>query len=190
ILVLEGEHAAVRVVDEHDLLGREQALRYRKRSDRILGGRTARVADDVRVALLQAQDLVHVEPRVHAGEYRHVLGRGQGKVALLERTDIGVVVADELIGNAHACLLRIGVSAVEAVVTGLTTEAAGAAGMIDRASPREDANGHRSAHSPFSLAASGVQAPRGGFPGAGWCGTMSTSISFGLGGKPCRNIWT
>ena len=47
------------VVDDDDLAGAEELLRYRERADR-LDGAPARVADDVGVALLQAQDLGRV----------------------------------------------------------------------------------------------------------------------------------
>ena len=51
-LVREGQHAAVRVVDEDDLLGAQQALGDRQRADLVVGDDAAGVADDVRVALL------------------------------------------------------------------------------------------------------------------------------------------
>lgn len=47
------------MVEDDDLAGAEELLRYRERADR-LGGAAARVADDVGVALLQAEDLGRV----------------------------------------------------------------------------------------------------------------------------------
>ena len=55
-VVGEGEHAAVGVVDEDDLRRAEQPLADGQRADLVLGDHAARVADDVRVALVQAED--------------------------------------------------------------------------------------------------------------------------------------
>ena len=46
---------------------------------------TAGVADDVGVASLQAQQILHVNARVHAGNDGHVRGRSDGLLARVDR---------------------------------------------------------------------------------------------------------
>src|SRR5919198_4989897 len=55
LVVAEGEHAAVGVVDQHDLLGSEEALRDCQRADLVIGDYSAGVADHMRVALVQPE---------------------------------------------------------------------------------------------------------------------------------------
>ena len=57
LVVGERLHAAVGVVDEHDLLGPEQALRDDQAPQGVLGGDSVGVAYDVGVALFEAQDV-------------------------------------------------------------------------------------------------------------------------------------
>ena len=73
LLVGEGEHAAVGVVDEDDLLGAEQALGDGQRADRVVGDDAAGVADHVGVALARGRARRRVEPRVHAGHHGDLL---------------------------------------------------------------------------------------------------------------------
>src|SRR5207248_2292512 len=48
-----------------------------------------------------------VEAGIHACKHSHVLARWHRQVALLERSRVGLVVANQLVGNAHcACLHR------------------------------------------------------------------------------------
>src|ERR671937_349456 len=55
VVVSERQHAAVRVVDQHDLLGSEQPLRNGQRSDLVVSDYAAGVANDVRIALVQPE---------------------------------------------------------------------------------------------------------------------------------------
>jgi hypothetical protein len=82
VAVGEGEHAAVGVVDQNDLLGAEQSLGDRERANLVVGDDSARVADDMRVALLQAEQAVGVQPRVHAGQHGDLPAGGQRKAPL------------------------------------------------------------------------------------------------------------
>ena len=84
LVVGEGEHPAVGVVDEDDLLGPEQPLGDRERADLVVGDDTAGVADHVRVALLEPEHARRDEPRVHARDDGDLLGRRQGQLALVE----------------------------------------------------------------------------------------------------------
>ena len=105
LVVGEGEHPAVGVVDEDDLLGPEQALGDRQRADLVVGDHAAGVADDVGVALLQAEQGVGIQARVHAGEHGDLPGRRDRQIALVEARGVGLGVAQQLIGGAHGVVL-------------------------------------------------------------------------------------
>ena len=100
-VVGEREHAAVGVVDEDDLLGPEQALGDRQRADLVVGHDAAGVADDVGVALLQAERAVRVQARVHARDHGDLLGGRQRQLALVEARDVRLVVLEQLIRDRH-----------------------------------------------------------------------------------------
>ena len=76
----EGEHAAVGVMDHDDLARAEQLLGDDQRAERV-AGQAAGVADDVGVALLQAERPGRDEPRIHAGDDRDLPRRRQRQVA-------------------------------------------------------------------------------------------------------------
>src|SRR4051794_3530679 len=101
VVVAEGEHPAVGVVDEDDLLGAEQPLRDREGADLVVGHDPAGVADHVRVAQLQTEDRIRVHARVHACHDGDLPGRRQRKVALVEALGEGLVVLQELVGGTH-----------------------------------------------------------------------------------------
>jgi hypothetical protein len=98
---MEGEHAAVGVVDEDDLVRAEQPLGDGDGPDRVVGHHPARVADDVRVALGQAEHAVGVEPGVHAGQHQDVGGGWQRQVALVEGGGVPLGVGYEGVGAAQ-----------------------------------------------------------------------------------------
>jgi hypothetical protein len=66
VLVAERQHPAVGLADHEDLLGSEQVVRDHERPQRVVGDDARGVADDVRVALLEPEELGGVEARVHA----------------------------------------------------------------------------------------------------------------------------
>src|SRR5712691_650920 len=101
LIVLEGQHAAVGVVNEDDLVSAQQPLRDDQGADGVVGCYPAGVAYDVGLTLLEAEDLVNVEAGVHAGKHGDVLCRRHRQVTFLERPGIAFVVADQLFGDAH-----------------------------------------------------------------------------------------
>src|ERR1017187_5662266 len=101
LVVGEGEHSAVGVMDEDDLLCTEQPLGDRQRADLVICDDATGVADYVSIALFQAEHPVGVQPRVHAGQHRHLLARRQRQGALVERRGVGLVVAQKLVGHIH-----------------------------------------------------------------------------------------
>jgi hypothetical protein len=101
LIVGEGEHAAVGVVDEHDLAGAEQPLADDQRANLILGDDSAGIADHVRVALAEPQQPVGVQACIHARDDRDVAGGRHGQVALVEGGGVGAGVVEQVVGNAH-----------------------------------------------------------------------------------------
>jgi hypothetical protein len=91
LVVGEREHAAVGVVDEDDLACAQQPLADGQRADLVLGHHPARVPDHVRLPVGQAEDLVDVEPGVHAGDHRDPARWRQGQRAL-KRVGVSPVV--------------------------------------------------------------------------------------------------
>jgi len=69
-VVREGEHAAACVVDQDDLVGVEQVVRDDETADHIVSHHAPRIADDVRVARLEAEQVLYIETRIHAGHDR------------------------------------------------------------------------------------------------------------------------
>src|SRR5712691_5835274 len=101
VVVAEGQHAAVGVVDEHDLLGPKQALRDRERADLVVGDDTARVPDHVRVALAQPEQPVGIQTRIHAGNDRDSLRGRQRQRPLVEALGVPRRVLEQLVDDRH-----------------------------------------------------------------------------------------
>jgi hypothetical protein len=68
----------------------------------VVGDDAAGVADDVRLAVAEAQHAVDVEPGVHAGDDGDVAGRRPGQPAPGERCGERLVGGDQLVGDGHA----------------------------------------------------------------------------------------
>ncbi len=101
VVVGEGEHSAVAVVDQDDLLRPQQALADGQRADDVVGDHPAGVADDVGFALVETEDAVNVEPGVHARDDRDVFARRQRQRPAEVARVLGVV-GQVVIGNRHA----------------------------------------------------------------------------------------
>jgi hypothetical protein len=91
-------HAAVGVVDEDDLPGAEQSLADHQGADHVVGDDAAGVADDVRVAVREAERGAHVEPGVHAGDDREV-ERGLGRRGAGELAGVLPVTSEQVIDH-------------------------------------------------------------------------------------------
>jgi len=68
LVVGKGEHAAIGVVDDDEFLSSEQVMRNDQGAQRVFGGDTAGVANDVGIAGFEAEKLFDGDARVHAGE--------------------------------------------------------------------------------------------------------------------------
>ena len=98
LVIGELGHAAVGVVDEDDLPGAEQPLADHQRADHVVGDDAAGVADDVRVAVGEAERGAHVEPGIHAGHDREVQ-RGPGGRGAGELTGVLPVTGEKIIDH-------------------------------------------------------------------------------------------
>ena len=101
VVVGEGQHPAVGVVDQDDLLGPEQPLRDGQGADLVVGDDPAGVADHVGVALVDAEDVRRHHARVHAGHDGDLERGRERQVALVEAVGVALGIADQLVGGAH-----------------------------------------------------------------------------------------
>jgi len=107
LVVLERQHAAPGVVDQHHLLRAEEALGDDQRADDIVGGDPASVADDMGVAGLQPEDGGKIEPPIHAADHRdvaggHVVERAEARV---EAGGENVALVQYVLDHGHGHLL-------------------------------------------------------------------------------------
>src|SRR5918994_3344348 len=101
LLVGEGRHAAVGVVEQDDLLGAEPMLGDRERADGVVGEHTSGVAEDVGLALVQPQHPRWDEARVHARQHGDPLRGCLLEIGFLKALRIGARVLQHPIGLAH-----------------------------------------------------------------------------------------
>jgi hypothetical protein len=92
------------VVDQDDLGGSEESLTDRQRPNLVIGHHAARIADDVCLAFGQAEDSIHVQSGVHAGDDRDVLARRQRQRSG-EGLGVRLVVLQVFVGHGHWDLL-------------------------------------------------------------------------------------
>jgi len=83
--------------------GAEEALGDRQGADLVVGDDAAGVADDVRVALFEAEQAVGVQAGVHAGQDGDLARGRQGQVALVEARGVAPGVLEQFVGRAHGC---------------------------------------------------------------------------------------
>ena len=101
IIVPKGQHPAVRVVDQRNFPGAQQALGNDQRADCIVADHAARVANHVCVAFLESQYLMGVQASVHAGYNRQLTRWGQGQVAFVETLGVAGVVGKKFVYCSH-----------------------------------------------------------------------------------------
>ena len=87
--------AAPGVLDDDDLLGAEQLQAHDERADDVVGHEAAGVADDVGVAGPQAERLLDIEARVHAGDDDQPRQRRGGQRGSVERLGIASVLGEQ-----------------------------------------------------------------------------------------------
>ena len=79
------------MVDQDHFLGPQKTLGNCEGSNGIVGYHAAGIAEDMRVAFLEPEDLADMQAGVHAGQHKELLRRRQWK-ASFERLRIGLVV--------------------------------------------------------------------------------------------------
>jgi hypothetical protein len=89
----DGEHSAVGVLNEDDVLGPEAALRDGKRANHVITDDSAGVADDVGLTEIQTKRSEDVKARVHAGDNREMPRRADVEVPNREVLGETIVVA-------------------------------------------------------------------------------------------------
>jgi hypothetical protein len=107
VVVREGDHPAVGVGDHRDLLGAQEPVGDDQRADRVLGDEPARVADHVRVTLLEAEELGGVEACVHARHDREPSPGRHGQIALPEPVRIDLVRSLQDVALRHGSPLAL-----------------------------------------------------------------------------------
>ena len=78
------QQAAIRVVDDDELLRVEQVMRDDQGTQGVVGGNAARVADHVGIAGTQAEAMLKQDARVHAGQNGHMALGAHRKLTQLE----------------------------------------------------------------------------------------------------------
>src|SRR5690242_1863830 len=90
----------VRVVDDHELLSAEQMVRDDQGPQRVVGNDAPGIADDVRVASLEAHR-TNGQARIHASENRELALRAWTQRAQFVRARINLVCFKDFIYYAH-----------------------------------------------------------------------------------------
>jgi hypothetical protein len=101
LLVGEGDHAAIGVIDDDEFLRAQQVMGNDQRAQGVFGGDAPGIANDVRVAGLEAEKLLNGEAGVHAGEDGEFFGGGHGEAALVEFGGVLLIGCQNLVGDAH-----------------------------------------------------------------------------------------
>ena len=96
-VVAERLHAAVGVVDQHHLTRAEAPLRDRERADHVVGDDAAGVAQDVGLAVAQAEHLEDVQARVHARDDRQPAAGAHVQVPRGQRGRERLIVCEQLV---------------------------------------------------------------------------------------------
>jgi hypothetical protein len=101
VMIFEGQHAAIGVVDNDEFLGAEQMMGNDERAQSVFAGDATGVADDVGFADFEPEDLLDGEARVHAGQHRELTVGAQGGGAWIEGRSVFLIRAQNFVGNAH-----------------------------------------------------------------------------------------
>src|SRR5680860_473589 len=101
LVVGEREHPAVGVVDHEVLTGAEQLRGDDEAAQRVVGGAPAGVAHHMRIADLEAEEALRMEPGVHAGQDSNPAGRRHRLARLIEVGGVAAVVVEQDLSGAH-----------------------------------------------------------------------------------------
>ena len=100
-ILLGGEHqSTIGVIDDHDLLGAQQIMRYHEGAEGIIRNDTASIADDVRIAGFQTQG-ANRKPGVHTGQDRELALRTRGEFAKFMGARVDFVCCENFVDDTH-----------------------------------------------------------------------------------------
>src|SRR5215210_1707913 len=100
IRIVEGEHAAVGMMDDGNLIGAEQALRDDERAEGVPGS-TSRVPNHMRISLLNSESMRRDDASVHASQDCQLPARRHRQVTPVKCPDIFCVRFEQLIAGRH-----------------------------------------------------------------------------------------
>src|SRR6266700_4150525 len=101
IFIFEGQHPAVRMVDDDEFLRAEKLVGNNERPQRVFGHNSSGIPNDVGVSRFQAQDLRDDEPSIHACHDRQLTTWWKRKVSVSKVLRIGFVGFEDFVCDAH-----------------------------------------------------------------------------------------
>src|SRR5713226_6237567 len=100
-ILFGGVHqAAIGVVDDHEFLGAQQVMRHDQETNSVVRDDAAGVADDVGIALFQAQG-ANRKTGVHTGQDRELALRARSQFAEFVGARVDFVGGENLVDDAH-----------------------------------------------------------------------------------------
>ena len=100
-ILFAGIHqSAIGVIDDHDLFGAQQIVRYDQRAQGVLRNDAARIADDVRVPRFQTQG-ANRKPRIHTGQDCELALRTWGQFSQFMGARVYFVCCEDFVDDAH-----------------------------------------------------------------------------------------
>jgi tRNA modification GTPase len=119
--VLEGQHSAVGVVDDDELLRAQEVMRNDERPQRILCRDPACVTDNVCLARLESTNLFDRDSGVHTSQDGELARRRHREMAEFEIAGVGFISKQHFIGDGHGFSLRIVLQEYKGTLRGGTT---------------------------------------------------------------------
>jgi len=104
VLILERQHPAVGVIDDHELLRAEPVMRQNEGAQGILRDDATGITDNVSIACLQTQDLIHHQSGVHTSDHRQFPRWRERKMPQSKVLGKAVVRPEDFINDAHGFL--------------------------------------------------------------------------------------
>jgi len=84
LVFIYSQQAAIRVIDDDELLRVEQVMRHDERANCIVSGDAAGIADHVRIAGTQAEAVLEENAGVHASEHGGMAARADLEISEVE----------------------------------------------------------------------------------------------------------
>jgi len=91
---------AIRVIDDHELLGAQQIVRHEQRAQAVVRNDAAGIANDVSIARLEAQR-ANRKAGIHAGEHGELSLGARRQIAQFVRARVDLVRCEDFVDDAH-----------------------------------------------------------------------------------------